>query len=71
MRLKQVGYRLATSGEIAKYNELKAEAERRKKPFTQSWEKPICKPWSPEPDTEVELPEPEAPAPKIEPPKGE
>lgn len=67
MRLKQVGYRLASGAEFKKYQDLKADAERRKKPFTQDWEHPICKPWSPEPDVEVELPEeppvPEKPAP--------
>ena len=34
MRLKQVGYRLATGAEFKKYQDLKAEAERKKNP---SW----------------------------------
>jgi hypothetical protein len=68
MRLKQIGYRLATGAEAEKYEKIKAEAVRTKKPFTQDWEDPICKPWSPEPDMEPELPEPV----KKEPPqKGE
>ena len=58
MRLKQLGYRLATADEIKKYQELQQEALRLKKSFIQSADKPICKPYSAEPPDEQELPEP-------------
>jgi hypothetical protein len=58
-RLSQVGYRLATKAEADKYEALKADANRKKEPFAQDWEHPICKPWTADPDIAVELPEPE------------
>lgn len=56
MRLKQIGFRLATAEEIKKYQELEAEAKRMKKHFMQESGKPICKPHSVDPDDQ-ELPD--------------
>ena len=45
MRLKTVGWRLATIEEVKQ-----AKSQR-----LQTWKKPIATPWSPEPDAEPEL----------------
>jgi len=44
-RLRQVGYRLATDEEIAVYEET----------HIQRFDRPIARPWSPEPEPEPEL----------------
>lgn len=48
MRLKQVGFRLATRDEVAELN---------KRGGNQRWDRPICQPWSPDPDVEPDLPD--------------
>ena len=46
-RLAQPGWRMATAAEVAKLQAAKGR---------QVWDKPICEPWSPEPQ-EIELPD--------------
>lgn len=47
MRLRQVGYRLAQDAEIEVYLENRVQRHNR----------PICEPWSPEPEIEADVPE--------------
>lgn len=59
-RLAQIGWRLATKEEIRKLFA---------KNGSQRAGKPICKPWTPEPPLEQEIPEQEAPKKKDSPKK--
>jgi hypothetical protein len=45
-RLSQVGYRMATKAEVELYNEAQGN---------QRFDRPLCEPWSPEPDLEPEV----------------
>lgn len=45
-RLRQLGYRMATADEVAVYRETKV----------QRFDDPIARPWSPEPEPEIDVP---------------